>query len=241
MHAFEQWELATDGLVTMTYLGDDCADFFHARAEVHERIKGRLGRPLTMQEDKDLKEFVKTTRNWLSIYKEDRNKSEVIMLDHSAVPLSALQSVKVSAGLASWLGFTDCFFDEPIRGCSVSSRDNDRSDPDDYRTASVLSTDVYLPHTLGLDNNGMYLLTALDIPIGSSWNPARNDVLLNKCTSAAGAKEDSPPVYGTLVHEAGHALGIGDGHSSGYSQHHPTIPRSVANYDQTIGKNSSQP
>ena len=234
VHAFGQWEIATDGLVRMIHLGSDCADFANARSEAYGMIQNRIGRPLTAEEDEGLKKFVKTTRDWLSMYKEDRTKNEVIMLDHSTIPLSAFQSVKVSAELASLLGFTACFFDEPISGCAVSSRESGRSDPEDYRTARVVSTDIYLPHTLGLDDAGMYKPTALEIPSDNSWNPARDDVPLNSCISISYTREPDPPVYDTLVHEAGHALGIGDGRTTGYTQHHPSIPRSVANYNQTI-------
>ena len=237
VHAFEQWELATDGLVTMTHGGNECADYSGVRVAVEEKIRMLGGGPLTEAQKAQIRNLVETTGTMLNIASQDVALNEVIMVDPTGYTAEAWKSVKTSAELSKFLGFVDCIFGENTLGCTVSKRSELRTDPD-YRTARVLSTDIFFNLKklyTDLDDTTEEPV-ALDIPHEKIWNPSRDDVPVNRCIrkDRYNIVRDTSAVYDTLVHEAGHAIGIGDGRTSGYSRHHPTIPLSTVNYDDVV-------
>ena len=202
-HALDQWELATNGLVTMTYTPGSCADYSEILNDVHEEVKNRLMVDLTPAEDrqlrKDVREFADMLVTWTEISRLDRVLNEISVIDIDAIPFSSLKSVKISAGLAKDLGFATCILGDDAAACAS-------------RNPVTSTTDILLKRS-----------------VGSAYQedpPALPTVKFNSCTT--GETRD----YRHLVHESGHALGIRSGNDgAGQFIHHPTIAGSVMSYE----------
>ena len=202
-HALDQWELATNGLVTMTYTPGSCADYSEILNDVHEEVENRLMVDLTPAEDrqlrKDVREFADMLVTWTEISRLDRVLNEISVIDIDAIPFSSLKSVKISAGLAKDLGFATCILGDDAAACAS-------------RNPVTSTTDILLKRS-----------------VGSAYQedpPALPTVKFNSCTT--GETRD----YRHLVHESGHALGIRSGNDgAGQFIHHPTIAGSVMSYE----------
>ena len=80
-----------------------------------------------------------------------------------------------------------------------------------------------------------------DIP-GSDSSVSHDDVRFNECQ--IGPMDDDFYLYETMIHEAGHALGLSGFSYTGfltdggrYTMAHPTLPDSVMNYDWEVSEN----
>ena len=226
VHAFGQWQLATDDLVTMRYMGVDCANY--------EELVSDIASNNSLTVD-DVREFVERLHYFGEFVNIDKEKNEVIMVDPNAFMFSA--SVRVAAEfpqLAQYLGFANCVFSNS-RACNVSHLDPYRilylySPPFTFTRIELKTSDIFL-------NYQFLRHDSLTIPGGASLNPVppdEGDVSFNKCV------DPEPNAYSTLVHESGHALGIGDASdrnrmNPAFSDHHPTIKDSILNHDTRVG------
>ena len=168
--------------------------------------------------------------------REDREKSEVIMLDESN-PLfdDTINDAAEFPQLARHIGLDPCAFGDTARACAPRKHFIEFSVFPPYRR-DFHTTDILLNYkNLKVSNPiaGMPdLPPPLDIPGGSSGSPVKpdkGDVVFNMCTTP------NHRVYGTLIHESGHALGIRHGidhdpSDPNYTAHHPPLADSVMNY-----------
>ena len=208
-HAFSQWEIATDHLITIRRIiridgkKAECADYSSFVAEVRAGVVEfmRLGLPggrpptdaqIEVHTKNLLDNFdqsgIESTRN------QDRMLSEVYMIDD--VTNAVLVNVGVSPGVfdevSNRVGHGWC-----IRACTPRGVD------------PVVTADVKLRRSI-------YQNDPLTFP-GSDLIANKDDIAFNSCRTTTSA-------YSTLVHEAGHALGIAYGNSGlGQDKHHPTI------------------
>ncbi len=212
--------MATNGLVDMEHVVDsqgnseECADYSEAISAAHKEVLDRLiGKNLTEDKKKDIEDeiidIVEATQDYMNINAKDMILNEIMMIDDTAGVYNDFKVAKIGWNLSVSLGFATCALDTGASACA-SPRHNDNI------------TDILLRHEeVGNDS--------LAIPGGDDVVD-RSDALLNTCI---GRKGDG--AYGTLVHEAGHVLGIRDGQGHGdwvgSVNHHPTIPGTVMNYE----------
>ena len=132
-----------------------------------------------------------------------------------------------------------CVYEAPA--CVISQAYYDTEDPE--RDLAHYAVDVLISKTrLDRINTLTPGSTVQNIP-GTDRTPHRNDVLFHHCTTLAGKVGDYYP-YETLVHEAGHALGISGfrrlaltSKRQSYEMSHPTVYDSVMNYDNELWAN----
>ena len=229
VHAIGQWDLATNGLVTTTHLGQDCANYAGVLKVIAD------GTPATVDQARRL---IMNFDVFGDISEPDKAKNEVILLNESS-PLFdlAVNDAAEFPELARYIGLDPCGFE--ARACALPN-------PDPYAVLFTLTppyrldlrtTDILLNYRAlkvpDPANPGQTMHPPLTIPGGSSGSPQKpdkGDVVFNACV------DPEPNVYRTIVHEAGHALGIwyGSDHDPAdrnYTTHHPTIADSAVNYD----------
>ena len=200
-HAFMQWQLATDGLVTMVKEAGDCADY----SPFVTHIANQITRMLTAGVDNDtikghvtgmIEEFRKNglTVNSVGFFDlhdsidDDISRNEVIMVNDSDRAIKFL-TIHVPHTFSTDIGLAEC-------GTGCASRSN-------YNGGST--TDIFLQRS-NHDND-------LIIKTGNE------DIVFNTCPNMGG-NYNYP--YSSLVHEAGHALGIRGGKDGmGAEKEHP--------------------
>ena len=219
-HAFSQWDLATDSLVTTERLdSEDCADYSEFVDEVVTDVKSfaqsprpPVGIPPTDAEIAAhatalLENFdqsrIKSTREDF-----DERLNEVFMLNDSsanAVTVDAFKEISSRVG-HGWCGYACTSFPTPpLNTVDISFR------------------------------GSLFQISDLDVP-GADDTADAGEIRFNSCESVVNE-------YGVVVHEAGHALGItggidGSRFDDGQGQFHPrrtTIIDSVMSY----GRNPS--
>ena len=211
IHAFGQWQLATDGLVTMSHLGSDCAEYEDIIKMTKDEID-KLKYPVPISVIRNL---IVNLDDYANFTKEDSKKNEVIMVDDVAGNVKDLMDVGVFPELAQAVGFHDCAFTGPA--CAVPSF----TILIGLNPAIVTTTDILLRRS-SFEND------ALNIP-GGDQSVDRSDAPFNAC----GAPRDG--AYETLIHEAGHALGIRGGtDGAGQLAEHPTLAGSVMSYERQL-------
>ena len=192
-HAFDQWERATDGLVALDHALDEdgnkapCTDFTELTQRIRDRVIPELLEQTTGTIDlspirQELLEII-----WLytDLIDEDWERSEIILVDDVDGHVAVLFHVGAFPELAEDLGFNSCIFLPKQPACSKHTRYDGNT-----------TTDIFLRRSLFL---------------ASISNPEQYDPLIipsvkfNKCSTEKSA------AYYTLVHEAGHALGIREG------------------------------
>ena len=226
-HALEQWEMATDGLVMMDPVLDqsgnrapcvryqDIVDPVLARLYAYE--EGLLGEEIEINIT-TISEFINTLSYVGDFDKEDRERNEIVMVNLD------LQRLTEFTGDDLWefssdLGLSDCIFTSSA--CTHTR----------FVGHDILGNHVRIPFVT--------TRVTTDILLRSDH---RNDSLVvppvtfNTCS---GTYSDA---YESLVHEAGHALGIGSGdwfpkdlHSDSleaYLEDHPPLVDSVMNWDE---------
>ncbi|MCY3956782.1 MAG: hypothetical protein OXG65_00620, partial [Chloroflexi bacterium] len=208
-HAFEQWELATGGVVTMTYSSEACTDYSNVVNAVLKEVRSRTGLPDTSFYNA-VDAILKSLR-WTDIRPNqiaDSRLNEVIMLDDidwSVKPLGVSNYDRrrefAFSEFAKDLGFglPDCWGDHRDNSTIACARPTKRVGYEGY------TTDIFLRRTR-VEHD------PLALP-GGDANVDPGDISFNACPAVS---EFS--VYGVLVHEAGHALGIRSQHGD-YSTH----------------------
>ena len=210
VHAFEQWELATDGLVMMERAVDEngdvapCADYSRLLKAVKERIELTLdsGLPLRLN---DIAMFLETLSYYTDFDEEDRQRNEIIMLDDVVGDVPYIKKYGVFPGLAKELGFANCIFEAPA--CAP------RRTTGFPVVAEYTTIDILIKRSELEDD-------PLTVPV----------VTFNTCNTP------SNEAYYTLVHEAGHALGIRyarDNPPNSLLISHSGISDSVMSYEGT--------
>ena len=188
-HALGQWQEWTEDLVTLRQdTSLSCTDYTMLATDIKNYIINTYGMTqLTPGQSGAVTNYVKGLADYTAIIPPDILVSEIKMIDTGAVPYDALQYAKISEGLAQVLGFSSCVFDRP--GCAVRKTKETRG------VSEVISTtDIFLSRqSVGNDT--------LNLP-GGDTTVDRSDAQFNRC----GARRSG--AYETLVHEAGHALGI---------------------------------
>lgn len=210
--AFDQWEKATDDLVSLSFHSEDCGNFSNAVQAAIDKINDLGGGPLTSDQEDMVREAIANSHKWADFLREDRMYNEVIGIDFNdptGPDYDVLKQAAVSWEIASILGLETCVFG-------------------DAPACAYLPTRVPLFLTRSRTTD---IVIRLDKFAGASL--AIPDVKFNSCD----APQERP--YATLVHEAGHALGIrGKSPLVGpvnQNDLHPIIPDSVMNYDSFTG------
>ena len=183
VHAFEQWELATDGLVMMERAVDEngdvapCADYSRLLNAVSKKIESLLSDsdpPINLD---DIQNHLETLSYYTDFDEEDRQRNEIIMLDDVVGDVPYIKKYGVFPGLAKELGFANCIFEAPA--CAQ------RTTTGFPVVAEYTTVDILIKRSVLQDD-------PLTVPT----------VTFNTCNTP------SNEAYYTLVHEAGHALGI---------------------------------
>ena len=214
-HALEQWESSTKlgpqrGLITMTYLGSDCANYL--------RFIDRILFELVSISDLSV-DMIRSHVNGLidnfdltEFTEQDRDRNEIIYVDVSDDDESNL----VFAEVSERIGLARCGVSGGPVACFVPG------------SAGNSTGDILLPERV-------YKTTHY-----FNWELPR--VVFNECD---GAGPFVPNRYATIVHEAGHALGIRSGttsedqviralgiyHSDAQKIHHSQVFDSTVNED----------
>ncbi len=205
-HAFSQWDLATNNLVTTERVEEECADYSVFVDEVRTAVKSFAmgtdipGIPTTDSQIAAhartvLKNFdqsgIESTKR-----RRDARLNEVLMIDDD--PTDILVKVKVFQEVSVQVGHGWC----------------------DYACAQRNGTTVDI-RFLG----SKFQISNLNVPGGDDIADA-GEIPFNSCD----------PVdyrYTTLVHEAGHALGITGGPTGvDQGEFHPDIKDSVMSYSR---------
>ena len=226
-HALEQWELATDGLVKMDPVMDqsgnrapcvryqDDVDPVLARLYAYE--EGLLGEEIEINIT-TISEFINTLSYVGDFVKEDRERNEIVMVNLDLQRITEFEGDELWE-FSSDLGLSDCVF-----------------------TSSACAHTVFVGHDI-LGNHVLipYVTTRVttDILLPSDY---RNDSLVVPPVTFNTCSGTYSKAYEKLVHEGGHALGIGSGDwfqkdldpntVEAYLEDHPPLVDSVMNYDQ---------
>ena len=217
-HALEQWEVAT-GLVTMTYVGATCADYTEAIADVAREFNVASGRVLTAAELNNLRSYLSSLDYLTSVQTDDEEFNEIIMVNNVSGPYAQFKQAGIFPEFSEDLGIGSCVFNEAPRACAT---------PRHVNSEGHVITDI----TLSKSRHG---IGPVNVP-GGDEIVDESDVRFNTCPGWR-IGDDRYKAYATMVHEAGHALGIRDG---GWDKnwaestiHHPTTAESVVNYELT--------
>ncbi len=228
-HALGQWQLATNGLVRMVYEGDSCADYFSVVQRIKDRYAKYYGQKLTADQITDLEVFLLSLDILTKAEVDDAKLSEIIVVDQSDTGIyGGLEAMGVFPEFSERLGISTCVFADPDgnRGPTACAW------PRHEHPRKGWVTDILLPWSrFGGEAETLAVPGGLDADGGVTVD--RDDVPFNTC--------DAAPIgtYETLVHEAGHALGIRNVRSlaSGWDRnlwHHPSIYESVMSYEHPV-------
>ena len=201
VHAFDQWEVATNHLVTTTPTGPSCADYSRYLSDLKSEIIVRHpnigpGDKLTEEEVLGLRRFLNALEGITLVRERDRSWNEVRMVDvsdrnffYQITPnVDSLATFSAFTELAKEVGVPPCIFLLPARGCAVFFASYTEGED------RIETTDIFL---------NQYIIGSEPPSLpGDDETTDRNDVQFNKCATS------NNPAYATLVHEAGHALGI---------------------------------
>ncbi|MDE2932230.1 MAG: fibronectin type III domain-containing protein [Chloroflexota bacterium] len=185
VHAMGQWQLATDNLITMSYLEDmDCANYSDVFTDVAAEIIASGHTPDILH----VRNFVTGLSYYGNFTEEDKAKNEIILVDTGALLFNdAIQSAATFPELAREIGLSLCVFGNAF-GCAISGGQ---------------TRDILL-------NYDKFTSDALAIPGGAGSDPEppdRGDAPFNKCAHHNTRNADN--AYLTVVHEGGHVVGIG--------------------------------
>ena len=236
-HALEQWRLATNNIVTMNYLGESCTDYQPIVEMAAKRI-AHLMPTEESRIVKHLVEFVQHDwySEILPANTADRDKNEIMMFDDygdypeggtlyfafteamskkPVIDTDYPQNVEPIGKFGNRLGFVA---DANCWGRSAKTEAIACADPSKRASGPGYTTDIVLLRTQ-VDHDPLVIPGGnADLDEDGFPDVNRGDISYNKCPSTGRFTEWLPhhaqknrdnSVYGTLVHEAGHALGIG--------------------------------
>ena len=216
-HALEQWQVYTDNLIKMTYLnGESCADYEVVLDKIVDRFASRGNHDLTASEKASLSQFLGSLGELTDADADNSLQNEVRVIDDSAgSKYDRLIDIAVFPEFSKELGLANCVFATGVGGCAVPRHT--------HPITNITFTDILL-------RGSTFASDPLTLP-GTDLSVERDDTPFNTCSAPRiGA-------YETLLHEAGHALGIrdGNGHADWESSviHHPTTADSVMSYEST--------
>ena len=236
VHAFDQWELASNTIVNMNYLGESCTDYSPlVRDAIVAIIQALMDEGLVTDSDTDehakieaaLETFIQS-RWYLDVVPTldaDSDANEVMMFDNyeayaeggllyfafteamSTAPVDPNDSTSEEIGkFGNRLGFVA---DANCWGRNVRTEAVACADPSKRSSGPGYTTDIVLLRTQvdhdplaipggneTVDHTDVRFNRCPDLPVYTDWLPKIN-------------QKNSLSVYGTLVHEAGHALGLG--------------------------------
>ncbi len=210
IHALSQWELATDGWITMSFVSPSCADYDMTIEDIKSKVEelSVLNQPITTDAIRD---YVTGLDYYANFIGQDLRQNDVIMVDDMRLNNIGAFFPEI----ARELGFAKCVVEL------------DGAPPFTPACASYRETDFD-----AIIGPGNIRYRTTDILLRKSENqrdPAVPEVRFNSC------RTHFSRTYENLVHEAGHALGIRSG-SDGMEQlkHHPTIPDTVMSYESDL-------
>ena len=191
----------------MTHQGSQCADHAAEHSSAVATMQQMTSESLTSQQSTMVESFIGTLGTYTFALDKDRELNEISALDESVSPHIYYAKIAASSELSEVFGFLDCTSPK-AGGCAL------------YH--SNMTTDIFLNVQSFVDKGA-----SLDIPDNHIWHPRPNLVFPDACKPS--------PAYETLVHEAGHALGIGGGEGETLAvRGHPFIPYSIMNYDHLV-------
>ena len=152
VHAFEQWELATDGLVTMTHQGSQCADHSAEHSSAVAAMQQMTAETLTSQQSTMVESFIGTLGTYTFALDKDRELNEISALDESVSPHIYYAKIAASSELSEVFGFLDCISTD-VTGCAL-------------HYSGSLTTDIFLNVQSFVDKGA-----SLDIPDDHLWHP----------------------------------------------------------------------
>ena len=225
-HALGHWQLATNGLISMVYEGEDCADYQTVLKRVRAVYENFVGQKLTSEQLEALEGLLESMDILTAAQVDDTELSEVIMVDQSATGIyGEFEAMGVFPEMSEELGIATCVFADPKKNRKPTAC----AWPRHNHPEKGWVTDILLPWDRFKDD-----IARTSVPGGLDADGGvtvdRDDVRFNTCgASVLGA-------YEVLVHEAGHVLGIRDAGSlaSGWDEnlgHHPSIYESSMSYE----------
>ena len=192
----------------MTHEGSQCANHAAEHSMAVATMQQMTSETLTSQQSKMVEGFIGALSTYTYALDKDRELNEIASIDETAAPHKSYGGIAASPELSEVFGFLDCTSPK-AGGCAL------------YH--SNMTTDIFLNVQSFVDKGA-----SLDIPDNHIWHPRPNLVFPDACLPHS-------PAYETLVHEAGHAIGIGGGEgASQVRRGHPFIPYSIMNYDNLV-------
>ena len=189
----------------MTHQGSQCADHAAEHSMAVATMQHMTSETLTSQQSKMVEGFIGTLGTYTFALDKDRELNEISAIDESVSPHMYYAKIAASSELSEVFGFLNCTSPK-VAGCAL-------------HYSGSLTTDIFLNVQSFVDKGA-----SLDIPDDHLWHPRRNLVLPDACGTVSRA-------YETIVHEAGHAVGIGGGRGTGQGRsNHPTVFFSIMNY-----------
>ena len=223
-HAFSQWELATNDLVTVEQLDGDCADYRKFVQQILNQVNTYLSMQPSRPSDDDIRAYIsslidnlndgdiKSTRN------DDGLLNEILMLeDVDFMMLPAASFKEISNRVIGGHCAGACTYDPFV------PTDRDGNPITDANGNPLITKDIHLQES----TFDKYTVSpdTLDFP-GTDRFASEDDVKFNSC-----ADTDQYP-YFVLVHEAGHIFAFGDAADidGDILDSHPNITDSVESY-----------
>ena len=222
-HAFGQWELATAGLVRVVEDSDDCTNYTSFIEDIMDQYVNDVG-DLRYHVESFLQQYEERLRG---LHDQDNRHNEVLMFDDIEGTTRLFVDVGVFPALANDLGYSWGWKNEYLG----KTRDGTRSYV--YKVVGEDKYDMFmrrgafeevLPKSGSSDPE--YPEDSLKLPGDGDEDIERDDRRFNSCHELVRDDRREQDIhftaYGTLLHEAGHALGV-------RAKPHPAMPSSVMN------------
>ena len=198
IYSLDQWETATEDLVTLdpeldgTGASLPCTNYSVYIDDLWNEINTNpqyADRPLNEGHRRSLANFLAGLNGFTNLRAtEQGDLNEIKMFELTGIHKN-LDDAGAFPELSIYVGLADCIFDDEVRGCA-----NPYHGDDQY----VATTDILL-------NKSKLTEDTIDPPalLGGDKNADRTDAPFNKCPTSIDYRAQA-----VLVHEAGHALGI---------------------------------
>ncbi len=226
-HALRQWQYATNGLVQMIHEVDaqgnslPCSSTLEFLTKIADEYNLRKGQGKTDSEIdtyiasllKSLKEKGIKGRRLGDALASDLKLSEILMIDDVSGPIGSLKD-RVFHNVSADVGIPRC-----SAGCALPEV---HPDPENSSGPPIRTADIYLKRGSHWAENNTFLnlggVEQIRLNTCPGTNPDIDDDHYNR-------------PYSTLVHESGHALGLG----------HPTNLGPIMSYTQGVPRCSPHP